>query len=604
MNAGPEWAPPVATPARWRGPTTLAARAVALVACAVLTAVALGSPPDLLGARLVLFRALVLPAAVVASPLLERSVLLAGVLVLGLVAQLVAARSSGAALVPPGVRAGTPWLVRELYCWYHALGLLPVAVLLIVSEGSRLVPPALVLLYAFHWIDSPGLGGFRAGLGGLVGAASWALFAVVALVLGSIAASQALLAVMVCVLAAVAAGSTRRGARAVWMVWAVGALLITTSDQWLYVVLAAADALVAWKLGFFDPRVVRRVRTGSLALLLLSQLLLGRGIGFLMGFRPLERLTIERQGSVHVVAPYPTWRDGSLGEHLTLAAPACGGGVIAGGVSTSRWVGGGPDAIEPQLRRLDRSGRRVARGDAVLEPAYSSILDCERRRLWIGAGMGASVSSIDADDLRVVETVDLPCRQNVLGVSWLPRHDWLSVGCGPTLFLDASSLRPVASVDLGSFDARERGDEIELASAAGATRFAVRSSADGQPRLSRKGGVTWDAFEAAETRWGPVTSQVGRLVRYDEETLAPATTRRIGVWIRYLRAHPRLPYLTASDYLRGRVYLVRLPELTVVDGWFVGERPREAWLDDEGRAIWVGSAAGVVRIDVPPLEEE
>ena len=327
----------------------------------------------------------------------------------------------------------------------------------------------------------------------------------------------------VCVLAAATAVIDPRGSRAVLAVWAVGALLITTCDQWLFVALAVADTLVAWRLGFFDPRVLRRVRASSLAVLLISQLLLGRGIGLLMGFRPIERLTIERQPSVHVVAPYPWWRDRSFGEHLTLAAPACdGGGAIYGAVSTSRWVGGGPDGIEPRLRRVDGAGRPVAEGHEVLEPAYGSTLDCERKRLWIGAGMGSTLSAIDTETLRVVGRVELACRQNVLGVTRLPGRDWLAVGCGPTVFVDAASLRPLASVGAGSFDARERLGEIELASAAGATRLSVRVGPAGEPRLWPIGGTTWEAFEAAETRWGPVTSELGRLVRYDEAALTPA----------------------------------------------------------------------------------
>lgn len=593
----------MSAPAAWRHKALTACHATALAALAGLVIDALAQPDADGGGRVALFRTLAMPF-VVAIRLIgdraPRALVLAGVALLASTGIRVLAR--GPAL-PKSVRSGFVPLVRELYCWLHALALMPVLLLLTISEASRVVPVAIFFLYVSHLVASEGLTPLVRASRVLASAGALLLLGYVAAVLWGIAPSLAVLTVAAAMLASADATHPAGGTCGVRAVWAMGALLLACSDQWNFVVAGAFDTWVAWRLGLFRHAVTRTMRAAPLAVLLTGQVLVGRGFALVMGFQPANRWWIERQDGVEVVLPYPGWRDSTLGEHITLVAPACdGNGAIVGSLSTSRWVGGGPDRILPRLRRIDRHGRTVALGGDVIEPGYTSVLDCSGGVLAIGEARAARLSLVDPVTLERTAQAELPCVDaEVTAVTELPSLDLWTVSCGSTVLARRDSLAIAGALPFPAFDTRATATGFVGLDATGA--YAAQFSArDEEPTLASVYRIgRWPAPAAVATPWGDASATLSRLVLRDATTHQTVAERGLGAWQRYLAAHPRLPFLVASDYLRGRVYLVHLPDLTVAGEWFVGDRPRRAWLDDAGSAVWVGTAVGVVRIDVQRL---
>lgn len=591
------------TPGSWRARALTACRATTLVAISGLVIEVFIEPDPRGGGLLTLFRAMALPFAIVVRVLGERDRVSLTLTVLAVTALAAARLLARERVLPASMRRGFVPLIRELYCWLHALALMPVVLLLTISGTSRIVPAALFFLYVAHLVDSPGLARLVRVSRWLASAGAGLLATCVAVVLWGIAPSLAVLTLVAAGLASAEAthpaGSTR-GAR---RMWAVGAVLLACCDQWNFVLAGAADSWLAWKLGLFRHATTRTMRAAPLVVLLAGQVLIGRGFALLMGFRPAESRWIERQHGVDVVLPYPFWRDPTLGEHITLTAPACDGtGALVGSISTSRWVGGGPDGIRPRLRRIDAEGRTLARGEDVIEPSYTSVLDCRRGVLAVGDAMEPRLSIVDAVTLERIRHAELPCVDpQIAAVTALESLDLWTVSCGSTVLRERETLEPAGTLPFASFDTRPDAAGFTGLDAAGsyAARIARR---DGPLEIeSVYRTASWSATTVTATPWGDVSVALSRLVLHDPTRHQVLAERDLGAWIRYLRGHPRLPLLTASDYLRGRVYLLRLPDLTVLGDWFVGERPRRAWLDDAGDALWVGSAAGVVRVDVRGL---
>lgn len=577
----------------------LALRGAGLASAWVLILHLFSQPDPRMGGLVTLFRAVLLPAAVVVDAFTADSRIWLVLLAIAAVALATVREVDRSSAGWRSLRGGALGVARELYCWAHALILLPVALTLTLSGASHVLPPAIVLLYVFHFASFRPLARVRAVAGWATSLASVGLLVVVCGVLWAIAPSQGLLVIAAATLASRHATAPHGSTAGIRALWAVGLVLVAASDQWLFAVAAIGDTFVAWRLGFFSVERTRSMRAAPLAALIASQILLGRGLAFLMGFHHLDRIAIERQPGVRVVLPYPVVRDRSLGEHLTLAAPACDGdGAIVGSISTSRWVGGGPDAIQPRIRRIDRNGQVVAQSPVVIEPSYSSVLDCERGVLAVGEAMDALVTVLDARSLEVRARIQLACDPRVVAVSELAPLGLWAVTCGPTMLIDADTYRVAGQVGVGAFDATTNRRGFEIVSPVGA--FQVDASKD--HRGLRIGSVfkraTWEHSALIATAWGTVAASMSTLTRYAPHSFEPEEHAQVGVWIRYLKGHPTLPFVVASDYLRGRVYLIHLPDLAVRGSWYVGERPRQGWLDRDGATIWVGAAAGVVRIDV------